>query len=643
MAFSEDSLGTKKLKEVTVHGQQVHVERAVMPVQAFSEKELDNLNATNVSDVAKHFAGVSVKDYGGIGGLKTVSIRGLGAQHTGVSYDGVMLSDVQTGQIDLSRYSLDNVSEVSVFNGQPNDIFQTARMFSYSGVLCIVTKESQYNPIKTFETKVTAKTGSFGLANVSVLLNKNFNKKWNVNFSTDALSADGKYQFVQHYGGLNNLSEELTRKNSDITSIRSELNATYHINENDLISIKSNYLTANRGLPENVFRYGLIDQQGFSVQRLKENYFFSQLHFLKNNSISFQQQVFAKFNSSFLNFTDMSYYSEYTQREFYSSYSAKYQPFCGMHISISADWWLNDLNAKSMYYNNYGHPTRNTELVNFAAKYSTERFVVSGNILGTYTQEHVQTGPVSPNRQKISPSISFSYKLFSEEHLHLRTFYKDIFRVPTFNDLYYQEMGNTNLRPESTKQYNVGIIYQLNKLLILNNLEFSVDGYYNNIKDKIVASPKGPMKWTIENKDFVEIKGVDLNFKSAVHLNQTNELLLRMNYTYNNVTDLTPGSPTFWKQIPYTPFTSGSGSLTYNNKYLEIGYNLLYSGLRWVDYNSSNSLLSAYAEHSIYISSEINKVRIKTEMINILDTQYEIIKFYPMPGRNYRITLSTTI
>ena len=68
--------------------------RSASPLQVFNKEELKNLQALQVSDAVKHFAG-------GIGGLKTVSIRSLGAQHTAVSYDGITVSDCQTGQVDM--------------------------------------------------------------------------------------------------------------------------------------------------------------------------------------------------------------------------------------------------------------------------------------------------------------------------------------------------------------------------------------------------------------------------------------------------------------------------------------------------------------------------------------------------------------
>ena len=74
--------------------------RSASPLQRLDSKQLESMSALQLSDALKHFAGLSIKDYGGLGGMKTVSIRSLGTQHTGISYDGISLSDTQSGQID---------------------------------------------------------------------------------------------------------------------------------------------------------------------------------------------------------------------------------------------------------------------------------------------------------------------------------------------------------------------------------------------------------------------------------------------------------------------------------------------------------------------------------------------------------------
>ena len=81
-----------------------------------------------MADAVRRFAGTNVRDYGGIGGLKTVSVRNLGAAHTAVSYDGVVVSNSQAGQIDIGRFSLDNVSSLSLAIGQDENLLQPARL-----------------------------------------------------------------------------------------------------------------------------------------------------------------------------------------------------------------------------------------------------------------------------------------------------------------------------------------------------------------------------------------------------------------------------------------------------------------------------------------------------------------------------------
>lgn len=103
-AQTVDSTKTYHIEEVSVSAQRIRKE--VIPVQMLAGEELQKLSVHSVADAIRYFSGIQIKDYGGIGGLKTVNIRGLGTQHVGVFYDGVQLGNAITDKSiwDVSRW-----------------------------------------------------------------------------------------------------------------------------------------------------------------------------------------------------------------------------------------------------------------------------------------------------------------------------------------------------------------------------------------------------------------------------------------------------------------------------------------------------------------------------------------------------------
>src|SRR5690606_18792052 len=89
-----------------------------VPMQTLSAKDLQRVNTLSVADAVRYLSGVQLKDYGGIGGLKTINVRSLGSNHTAVFYDGLQLTNAQNGQVDLGKFSTDNIEEISLYNGQ---------------------------------------------------------------------------------------------------------------------------------------------------------------------------------------------------------------------------------------------------------------------------------------------------------------------------------------------------------------------------------------------------------------------------------------------------------------------------------------------------------------------------------------------
>lgn len=641
-----DSVHSKKLHEVVVNGQNTLSIRASLPVQVISDKELTTLNASNVADVAKHFAGVTVKDYGGIGGLKTVSIRGLGALHTGVNYDGMMMSDVQSGQIDLSRFSVENIAEVTLSNGQPNNLLQPARFFVSSGVLSFSTKMPEYNVNHTFTGNISAKAGSFGMYNPLIYICKSISPRWAISLSANGLTANGEYKFVSNLNRQGENLVEKTRINSDVHSIRTELNSTYHLNSFEYITLKINQYYSERGLPGADTYY-----ISYATDRLSDQNYLAQVQYQNRQNCYFQYQFAGKINKASMLFTEESpnYPADinhtrtdnYAQNEYYltSAFQTYFSEF--FTVSGSFDWWYNNLFSHSnISFRQNAAPTRRSGLANLAARYITNNLTFSANILYTLTRETNRNGSAAPNRDKLSPTICLSYKPLDNKEIRIRAFYKNIFRLPTFNDLYYHDFGYANLLPETTNQFNVGITYYETAIPFFSSVECTVDGYYNRVTDKISIIYGMPFS-TVRNIGRVDIKGCDVSMKSSKKLSSKSNINVSANYTYQLAQDYTADTDTYQDIIPYTPIHSGSGSISFEQKNWEYGYNCLFSGKRYTGQNSNKqNLLKPYSDHSLFVRYIYKKISLTAEALNLTNKNYEIVQFYPMPGRNCRFTLN---
>lgn len=167
----------------------------LIPVQVLTGDELQRLNSNSVADALRYFAGVQVKDYGGVGGIKTVNIRSMGTNHTGVVYDGVELGNAQNGQIDLGQFSLDNIEAISLHNGQRSRILQPASDFGSAGTIYMRTRVPQFKEGETYHARGAVRFGSFDLINPSALVELKLSSTVSASLSAEWLNSSGKYKF----------------------------------------------------------------------------------------------------------------------------------------------------------------------------------------------------------------------------------------------------------------------------------------------------------------------------------------------------------------------------------------------------------------------------------------------------------------
>lgn len=625
--------------------------RSSSPLQLLSKDKLKNLQALQLSDAVKHFAGVTVKDYGGIGGLKTVSIRSLGAQHTAIGYDGITLTDCQTGQIDIGRFSLENIDRLSLSNGQSDNIFQPARFFAAAGILNIQTITPHFEEKKNTNLSAAFKTGSWGLINPSIRWEQRLNSRWSLSANSEWMSSDGQYPFTLYYGDrTDDKTSKEKRKNTDVQNFRTEISTYGSFSSTDQWRLKAYYYQSSRGLPNATTYY-----YDFSSQRLWDKNSFIQSQYKKEFNPKWVFQSSAKWNWSYQRYldpdskntagkTDNSYY----QQEYYLSASVLYRMLNNLSFSLSTDGSINTMNAN---LNQFASPERYSWLTAFAGKYANSWITLSASILSTVINEHARTGESAGNYRKLTPYVSASFKPIGHEDFYIRFFYKDIFRLPSFNDLYYGETGNIRLKPEQAQQYNIGITYSRNICPILPYISLTADAYYNKVTDKIIAIPtKNLFIWSMTNLGKVDIKGIDFTGNISIQPAEKLRLNISGNYTYQRALDVTnpdratETGRTYKHQIAYTPRVSGSGQMGIETPWIDISYSFLFSGKRYAQgENIAENRLDGYSDHSISLRREfaIRKLSysVGIEMLNIAGKNYELVKNFPMPGRSFRATI----
>lgn len=624
---------TQTIEEVVVKGFRIPGNvLASTPIQTLSHTDMERLGIHDMGDALKRFAGVQVKDYGGVGGMKTVNIRGLGAGHTGVTYDGVQVGDCQSGQVDLSRFTLDNVSLVSLQIGQEDNIYQSAKAYTSAGLINISTLQgvSDRKPHLT----TTLRTGSYGLFAPSLLYHQQFSRL-GIGAYTSYERADGVYWFTLK-NGIKTIHER--RNNSDIKTWRGELNMSYQLTDKQTLQWKAYGFTSNRGLPGSV-----IYDNTYSAERLKDKNVFTQMLYENLFSNRIKMKAAAKWNYSWSRYSDIpaSGYKEdtYRQNETYLTATLWTNPLQGLNLSFAQDYAHNHL---SMTLPKAANPTRNSLWTALAANYQIGSFSVNASLLATNIYERVKQGNASNGFHRLSPAFSMQWRCLQD--FRLRFGYKDIFRIPTLNELYYTGIGNRHLNPEKSRMWNLGATYShtFNRTL---QLSLTADGYFGNVTDKIIAVPK-MFYWQMMNAGKVRQLGLDVSANIEKRWGNDWTVSATGSYSYLSATDRTdPSELSYGDQIAYTPHHSGSANILIHSPWLDFGYNVLLMGERYtLGYNIPHNRMSAFTDHSITLSREFNinkqQLRVQFDVRNLGNKNYEVVRFYPMPGTNWRLSVS---
>lgn len=644
-----DTVKVYDLEEFTFTPKRIRSE--IVPYQHMDEQLLENMGCLSVADAVRYFSGVQLKDYGGVGGIKTLDIRSMGTNHMGVFYDGIQLNNAQNGQIDLGRFSLENMEAVDLYNGQRGEPLQSAKDYGSAGTVYLRSKVPQFAKVETYHISAGIKGGSFGLINPSFYWQQKLSDSVSMSAGAEYTYATGRYKFrYASYNPDGSLAYDTTavRENADINAVRAEAGFFGKVKNGEWKAQVYNYYS-ERGLPgyiaRNVFTHGQRQwDDAFFVQGSYKQTYFKRYSILANAKYAFDYTRYLNPDTT-LQLVD----NTYRQQEVYLSMAQSVKIFKFWDVSLSTDFQYNYLDAS---LRDFPYPSRYTGLVALATYFKFPNVKIQASVLGTFVHESVKANKAADDKAEFTPAVMVSVRPWATVPFDIRAFYKRVFRMPTFNDLYYTSIGSADLDPEYVNQYDVGISYQyLNSSGIFSGFDVQIDGYHNFVENKIVAIPaSNPFRWQMKNYGKVSITGVDASMDFSFQWSRFWAANLRLVYGYQIAADLSydKDSPYYGGQLPYTPWHSGSVIADISYKTLNLNYSFIYTGER---YSSSANIPVNYVQpwytHDLAISYgfAVKKVdmRVGVEVNNLLNQQYEVIVGYPMPGTNFKLTYKVSL
>lgn len=534
-------------------------------------------NSQNITDVLLQSPGLVISDFGGYAGGKSVSLRGLGAQHTTILIDGIKVTNAQSGQSDLNLLDLENFKGAMVDYAQNSVNFSTAR--------------PTFND-KNIAGRFAFSGGSFGTFLPQGRLD--FRLPGNIALSAHVAGTISKGNYA--YG------DNKLRENNDIRQIKAGIDLFGVMAGGDWM-IKTFYNGADRGTP------GSTDWPSTDRQQDKNGYVQGLLR--KNISALYSLNIAGKVAYDKLHYISEWGDSDYGQTDIQLNSSHRFRVNNWLELSAVAEFQQTML--KATYYD----ASRTGITAIAGAKFTLPRFRADITLQyeGTFDKDGEARNVVSP-----SADIRFA----ASENLDIVGFARRAYRTPTFNDLYYPGYGNPDLKPEDAWLTDIGIDFH--KSVAGNWLvKAKLDGFYNHLTNKITSAPNpdNPSLWLPYNIGEVRSAGFDadagLAYSSAAWHAGFNA-----RYSFQNA-----------ENVPYLSKHTVvlSADASYKGWALNVIWNLR-AGRKdsYGDMPNWNTLDMVVGKE---LTLKGSSLAFNFICRNLADCRYDLVSGYPMQGRSF--------
>ncbi len=623
--YSQDTVEIRT-KEIKVEGEKI---LSYTPTKFFSSSTASLIESvqfgfnkviTNLYTIP----GVYIRDYGGLGGVKTISVRGLGATNTTILIDGIKINTTQNGLFDLSLIPSGFVNKIELLRGGFASFYGGN---AASGVLNLSLANEEKGNIRTaFET------GSFNSYGWDISSNFHVFNQISHFLGLSYLSSKGDYPFTTYQFGEKRNYE---RENGSFSNFSTIFSNTIEF-DNSLLKANFLFSSARRGVPGAVLQNQIESKRA----KLDDKFFVGSigLHSQIFDSTLFSINIDAQIlNNKFFDPDGIGVITKketvkFLNNEFHSSMNFLHTT-AGFELNFIAELTFASLKGDMLQPEVGNFVRRISQAIGFTI---TKSFAIAKNPIEVFASYRFDS------YSDFSPYHSFSFgghAQFFDNFLGTKSTFSSNFRAPSFNEMYYLNYGTNKLKPERSTTFNFEIYSNFYEYFRLTLALF-----YTITIDKIISIPRNPLQWSAQNLGQSLSRGLEASLLGKISF-----FTYSLSYTFQDVIDAQKHSLTQRKHIPYTPKSLLSCNARFNIfKYTSLEFRWFYSSERFaLPDNSINSRLKPYALLDVALNRELKlgivKFFITFEFSNILNTDYEIYKNYPMAGRSFRIEIASVI
>ena len=529
----------------------------------------------------------------GLGMVSSPSFRGTTAQQTAVIWNGININSQLNGQTDFNMISAKNFDNITVRAGGGSVIYGTSAI----GGSVHLNNDLIFK--KQFKNEIETNFGSFTTFGTTykMLLSSD---KISTNFSLTHNTSKNDYPY---------LNFDQKNQNGAFFNTSFNFNFGYTLNRFNFIKTYNQFFDSNRNLSGTLVADSKSNYKDFTTRNLVE-------------WVSFQNKLtstlkFAFFSENYKYFEDknLDNFSFGKSESIISRYDFDYK----LNSKINLNSIIDFTQTKG-----FGSDLVENKRQIFSGLVLFKHQVLSNLIYDIGLRREVTDSYNSP----ILFSFGTNFRPFKPYTIKANI--SKNFRIPTFNDLYWQNLGNRNLNPENSVQLELG------NQIIFKNLSFSVTAYTIKLTEMIQWSPNNLGIWSPKNIKNVTSKGIETSL--TFDKRQINHhFVVYANYAYTNSKDEKENF-----QLIYVPFHKTTFSLAYSYKKIGLFYQFLYNGKVFTSSDNENSLKSHKVSNA-GINYEIGtkkSIKISFQINNLLNLNYQNIAVRPMPGRNFNLNFN---